>query len=148
MPALAPAEHRRLLQLVALTGSNFDGEALAALRKAQKLCADRKLTLADALQGTASAQIDLARIKSLETGAYERGRRDGLAEARRNGGTVASPQAWARECLAELSDLQANEREFLTKVTAYADWPGWLTPKRKRWLGHLWGRLQAQRSLP
>jgi hypothetical protein len=135
-----------------MCGSQHDGEAINALRKAQQLCAAHKLTLIEALAAGATARLDLARITALENSAYERGRRDGLAEAKQNGGASVSAQDWARECLAELSDLEAHERSFLDDVVLRARSRFWgtarLTPRQKRWLGQLWGRLQAQRALP
>jgi len=50
--ALDPTTANRLIKLLGMTGSMFDGEAVAAIRKANALLRDKGLTWADVITAT------------------------------------------------------------------------------------------------
>jgi hypothetical protein len=93
MTALTDANRRRLEQLLGMTGSAHDGEAINALRLAQRLVANAGITLLEALSVPPNTTaLDLQRIASVEADAYARGFRRGLEEG---GGAVQDrPRTW------------------------------------------------------
>ena len=78
MTALAAADQRRLVQLLAMSAASNDGEALNSIRLAHALVRRHGLNLTEALEGIGGAKaeaLDLARLAQLgERAAYERGR--------------------------------------------------------------------------
>lgn len=75
-----PNHHTRLAQLMGMTGSVHDGEAINALRLANKWLAEHKLTWAELLNGPLpkAPPADLQRPRNE---AYAHGRSEGFAQA-------------------------------------------------------------------
>jgi hypothetical protein len=129
MSALAAADQRRLEQLLALAvSSEFDGEALNALRAAARITDSVGLTLLEALRSTAVMQLDLQRITTLEEAAYQRGYRIGIADGAKRDAPKSWP-AFADLLLQDYSRLLTGwEREFLTDFRSR----GWARPTQKQ----------------
>jgi hypothetical protein len=126
--ALAAGDQRRLLQLVALAASPYDGEALAALRKAQAIASAHSMTLPEALLAGAVVAIDLQRITALETDAFQRGYAQGRAETTAEG-TLRTWREFSAECLAKFAFLlNPWEQQFLRNYATR----GWATPTPKQ----------------
>jgi hypothetical protein len=129
MSALAAADRHKLAQLVALAASSeYDNEAVTALRAAVRLAANVGLTLVDALRATAVAEIDLKRAAALEQDAYARGYRKGCED----GAAPAVPASWpqfADRCLTNHPRLLNDfERRFCASVIER----GMITPSPKQ----------------
>jgi hypothetical protein len=131
MPApRAALDQRRLLQLLGMTGSVHDGEALTALRFVQRLVAGAGLTLVEAAGQGASAAIE---TDAFERG-YQAGFNDGYAEAL---GETAPPWRVMRDrCLTELHDLKPRECEFLVDLVRWRT----PTPRQLEWLEAIFRR--------
>jgi hypothetical protein len=129
MTALADAERRRLEQLLGMTGSVHDGEALNALRLAHRLVAGHGLTLVEALTAAAGQAIELKRLTALEKDAYERGYRKGVEDGEAPPRRPASWPAFANYLLLRHPQLLNNwERTFLASFAS----SGWPTPTEKQ----------------
>ena len=130
MSALAVADQRRLEQLLALAGSSqFDGEALNALRAAVRLAAGTGMTLPEALRVSVGTQLDLQRIAVLEKDAYERGFRKGVEEGGAQGPAPASWPALADRLLQQHARLLNEwERRFCASYLS----SGWPEPTLKQ----------------
>ncbi len=135
--ALPEQAQRLLLQLLGMTGSDHDGEVLAAVRKAHQLVKGHGATLIEALQTTASNAIDLRRLTALEEDAYRRGYEAGRAASTADDGMAAvedvpcgpSWQVFAHLCLRDHAAWCTSwERNFLQ------DWidRGWSNPTPKQ----------------
>jgi hypothetical protein len=107
--ALAAADQRRLVQLLAMSAASNDGEALNSIRLAHALVRRHGLNLTEALEGIGGAKaeaLDLARLAQLERAAFERGRLAALDEARAAAVPRRSGYSWcglphAKPCLPE-----------------------------------------------
>jgi hypothetical protein len=130
MTALAVADQRRLEQLLALAGSSqFDGEALNALRAAVRLAAGTGVTLLEALRASAAAQLDMARITALEKDAFRRGYQKAVEDGGAQGAVPASWPALADRLLQQYARLLSEwERKFLANFIEN----GWPTPTAKQ----------------
>lgn len=151
---LSDADHRRLVALVNMTTSQHDGEAINAFRAANRLAASAGLTLVEALQKGARAEINLIRITQLETEAFERGKREGAAEERKTirrerrrqvqpVPTTPPPPDWhaiRQRCLSEVPDLRDRELDFLQSL---GRWHGNLTDRQQGWLLAIFSRRNA-----
>lgn len=132
--------HRQLLQLLGMSASPHDGEALNAVRLANQLAARHGFSLIEALE-TAPAPIDLQRITQLEQDAhqrgYEAGFEDGSAAA-----TEGPPATWPVFCARCLRDhaniLRERDLEFLRGFISR----GWAMPTERQlpWLKHIAAR--------
>jgi len=139
--ALSQADRTRLLRLLALGGSSFDGEAVNAVRLACRFVRERGLTLAEALQTAATQEVDLARLAEMERDAYERGRQDAKATAPT---TPDAPRTWrdcVRDCQRYRDFLSDWESRFLANI---AQWRSALTPKQQSKLHDICSRLQVR----
>ena len=111
--ALPPEQHRRLVQLLGMMGSDHNGEVLNAARLAQRLVRDHGLTWEEVMTGIAT---DIARElgQAFETG-YANGR-------------AYRPPSWRVFAQSLLDDddgrLNSWEREF---VASFID-RGWDRP--------------------
>jgi hypothetical protein len=143
----------RLMNLIGMTGSDQDGEALNALRKAQALASEHKITIIDFLRGapqpsssssngwsagdserTRAAAFAKGKEEGVKAG-YQTGYKAGYAEAAAKlqaASEPAVPASWAMFadiCLYRHDNLlTAWERGFL------ADWleDGWEKPTPKQ----------------
>lgn len=71
---MPPKDRDRLIRFLAIAGSSAsDGEALAALRQAVKLCGAHGLELHVALASAGTAVLDMRRLAELEADAFRRG---------------------------------------------------------------------------
>jgi hypothetical protein len=131
MSALAVADQRRLEQLLALAGSSqFDGEALNALRAAVRLAAGTGMTLPEALRVSVGTQLDLQRIAVLEKDAYERGFRKGVEAGGVQDSAPGSWPAFADRLLQQCARLlNAWEQKFCASFIEHG-WPE-PTPKQR-----------------
>ncbi len=131
--ALPENAQRRLLQLIGMSGSSFDAEALGAIKRAHRLAAEHGCTLIEAIE-TAPAEIDLQRLTALEQDAFDRGFAAGRAQARPNGAEqhVFQMVTWHTAVETCLHDhaliLTAWEREFLQSWLTR----GWSRPTQKQ----------------
>jgi hypothetical protein len=138
--ALSGAALRRLAALVGMTGSDHDGEALNALRLAQKLVSAHGCTLLEALAAapasvvpaaTSPADLDLRRLAQLEEAAYQRGFAAGQASAPAEAQAITSWSRLADHCLTHHPRiLTAWERDFLR---SWLD-RGWPAPTPKQYV--------------
>jgi hypothetical protein len=131
----------RLVKLLGMTGSAHDGEALAALRLAQRAAAEHGITLVDVLTEPARTvmaapppgpALDVKRLALLEEEAFKRGlaagRKAAMAEGL-DGAPVASWPLLAQRCLDGHPRLLTPwEQEFLGNFLAR----GWATPTAKQ----------------
>jgi hypothetical protein len=132
------SERIRLIRLLGMTGSSFDGEALAALRMAQKLMAERHITWAELLNGSDKAaalrhELDVAKQAVVVLHNRNEELQRELTVARRtNGAAVDNHKQQARWALQfQISGrLQFDEyqRRFLADML-YRDAP--LTEKQQ-----------------
>jgi hypothetical protein len=125
---LDPSEQRRLTQILGMTGSAHDGEALNAVRLACRLISEAGLTWTDIVTAPPPAEIDLKRITALEESAFQRGYQKGLEE----GAIQTGPRSWpalVEYCLnAHPRRLTPWETEFCTSFLSR----GWLTPTARQ----------------
>jgi len=152
---LTPKQIEKLTRLMMLTASDSDGEALAALRMAQKILAEAKLNWAEVLAGhgsgltsshwagvkpaewkwaddlktaqAAAAAQDAARAAAAKAAA--------AAEARRREAEAAARWEFAPEVVQMLSELLATDmppsiEEFVVSVGKQFANRGWLTEKQ------------------
>lgn len=143
--ALAAPDQKRLLQLLGMSASDFNGEALAAVRLAHQLARRHGLNLVEAIEAinaakaqAAEAALDTARLQQLQAAAFERGRLAGIDEAR----DAATPtwRVMRDHALATCPNLRPNEREFLVSL-AYRYR---LTPRQLQWLTDIYNRCPAR----
>ena len=128
--ALPENAQRRLLQLIGMSGSAHDGEALNAIRLAHRLAAEHGCTLTEAIE-TAPAEIDLIRLATLEEDAFQRGFEAGRAAegGSSNGFAVLTWHTAIERCLRDHTlILTAWEQEFLRGWLAR----GWSRPTAKQ----------------
>lgn len=140
---LPPDQRTRLTKLLGMTGSAHDGEALNALRLAQKLMGEAKVTWEDTLHGnrllTYQEGFLEGRTAGLEEG-YARGYREGQNAPR------ARPRGWqgiVREMLEEhADDLNDRETEFLESFRRR----GWHTPteRQRAWMASIADKLGVE----
>lgn len=126
---MTPVARNRLIKLLGMTGSSHDAEALTALRYAQKLMKDQKVTWEDTLHGngllTYREGFQEGRTVGFEEG-YAKGYREGQNAPRAR---PASWQAVVREMLDEHADeLTEWERGFLDSFRTR----GWHTPTERQ----------------
>jgi hypothetical protein len=133
--ALPEQARVRLVRLLGMTGSAHDGEALNALRLAQRVAAEHGVTLTDVLASASTAvaapgpELDLKRLALLEKEAFERGFAAGGKAAMAEGAPAASWPLLAQRCLEDHPRLlTAWEQEFLGNFLAR----GWATPTAKQ----------------
>lgn len=104
------AARQRFIKLLGMTGSEHDGEALNALRMAQRLAADHKHTFLEMIEAAAINPEDIVKAK-LEAA------KAGYAHGFSQGKAAATPISWfevAEECLQEHPERLTDwEHEFL-----------------------------------
>jgi hypothetical protein len=127
--ALPPKVRERLERLIGMTGSDQDGEALTALRMAQKVATEHRTTLMEILLTPLRAQaLDLTRLADLERDAYERGFASGQASV----ANQSPPATWpllVERCLRDHPRLMNDwEREFMSSFLER----GWAKPTAKQ----------------
>ena len=136
MPALPATDQRRLVQLLAMSDSASDGEALNAVRLTHALVKKHGLTITEAIDGIGAAQVqalDLQRLTKLQEAAFERGRQAGLQEA---AATALPPIADMQCALAQVTSLAPNERAFVDDMAGKFR----LSRKQRGWLLSLYSQ--------
>lgn len=136
-------QRTRLTKLLGMTGSTHDGEALNALRHAQRLMKEAKVNWEDTLHGngllTYREGFQEGRTAGFEEG-YAKGYREGQNAPR------ARPQAWqgvVREMLEEhADDLNDRETEFLESFRRRS----WHTPteRQRAWITSIANKLGVE----
>jgi hypothetical protein len=146
------SERTRLIRVLGMTGSSFDGEALAALRMAQKLMAEHRIAWAELVTGNTAEPFRDQRENDRLRGENEMLRRAvatlvaklaagaGAEEPRRNGADNHQERARWILGLYETHALALSEREleFLETVSG---WTGPLTEKQQSWFDNLLARV-------
>jgi len=127
---------RRLVQLIGMTGSIHDPEALTALRLAQRTATEHGMTLVEFLTPPAAAvvsgpELNIKRLAQLEKEAFERGHAAGRKAAMTEGPVIASWPMFAHHCLTNHRPiLNQFEHSFLEGFLER----GFSTPTQKQQL--------------
>lgn len=126
---MAPSARTRLTKLLGMTGSAHDAEAITALRLAQRLMREEKVTWEDTLHGNGLLTYKEGWLEGRTAGfeeGYAKGYREGQNAPRAR---PASWQAIVREMLEEHPDaLTQWEREFLESFQSRR----WHTPTERQ----------------
>lgn len=128
-PAMPLKVRQRLEALFGMTGSDHDGEALSALRHAQKLAAAHGTTLLELLLAPSrAANLDLARLTQIEKDTFDRGFAAGQASV----ANQSPPATWpllVERCLRDHPRLMNEwEHGFMSDFLKH----GWATPTVKQ----------------
>jgi hypothetical protein len=153
------SERTRLIRVLGMTGSSFDGEALIALRQAQKLMG--KLTWAELLDSPAASTAPAQELleqnrrllhenealrRSIAQLIYENAKRHQTGAAEEPGHNGAdNHRAQARWILGlrETHALAVSERE-LEFLETVSNWTAPLTEKQQSWFDSLLGRVSRR----
>jgi len=132
----------RVVQLVALLGSNHDGERLASLK-----ALDRVLSKSGTGWSDLAARLDgeAGPSQSALDAAYSRGFADAQRRTVRKPQTAAEVAEWLAVRLNRLTD---KETGFVLDMASRA-WRGGdmgLTAKQLNWLASIFGRVSAQEA--
>lgn len=116
----------RLIQLMMLTTSDSDGEALVALRKANAMLAEQNMNWEELLR----AKVKFARTEAGAdaAGGRERGTRDRSDRTQRASDDEINE--WFEVLLREVHP-DAPFREFVESVHSFYEQRGYLTPKQE-----------------